>query len=55
MPKNYHQFFSEKQTKRTRKTAVRSDHIGTIIQIQRSIDGWVGKEIGFVCNEFIRG
>ncbi|KAI6189830.1 Son of sevenless-like protein 1 [Aphelenchoides bicaudatus] len=44
----------EKQTKRNRRTAVRSDHIGTIIQIQRSIEGWVGKEIGFVCNEFIR-
>ncbi|KAI6236918.1 hypothetical protein M3Y95_00210000 [Aphelenchoides besseyi] len=44
----------ERYSKRSRRTVGQSDHIGKIIQIQRNIDGWVGKEIGFLCNEFIR-
>lgn len=44
--------FSEKQGHRFKKET--SWPVGIIPQIQKSIDGWVGKSIGSQCYAFIR-
>ena len=46
--------YCSKKYNRLKDDVQRAQHMSTIQRIQRSIEAWEGKDIGFKCAEFIR-